>query len=234
MKPSFAWALLVVGVLLASCSSVPTFSRSELPTTVTVVESGDFLVLEPSAVPPKSVGLVFYPGGLVKPEAYALALAGVAAAGYPVVIVKMPFDLAFFDAEKGLRSLGAVPTVKKWVIGGHSLGGVAATMAVGKHPEAFAGIVFLASYPAQDNSLAASPLPALSVAASNDGLATPEKVAAASGFLPPHTVKVVIQGGNHAQFADYGPQKGDGTATLPRSQQQTETRAALLEFLATF
>jgi hypothetical protein len=42
---------------------------------------------------------------------------------------------------------------------------------------------------------------------------------------------VVLEGGNHAQFGSYGPQRGDGTATLSASEQQERTRAALREWL---
>lgn len=41
-------------------------------------------------------------------------------------------------------------------------------------------------------------------------------------LLPPGTIREVIQGGNHAQFGDYGPQPGDGTATIPAEEQQQQ------------
>lgn len=228
------FALVLAAIVLVSCSSVPTFTLGDLPSAVRVTDRGDCLILEPTTKPTKSVGVLFYPGGFVKPEAYSLSLSPLAAAGYAVVILKMPFDLAFFDAEKGFVAVNVVspvPGVQKWVIGGHSLGGVAAAIAVDKHRDAFAGIVFWASYPAKDNDLSGLPLPALSVSASNDGLSTPAKVEAASAFLPQGTVRVVIEGGIHAQFADYGPQKGDGIATIDRRQQQDEANSAVLKFL---
>lgn len=234
MKLHLSLGLLAATVLMASCSSVPTFTRAELPASVKVTDQGDKLILEPSSVPMKTTGVLFYPGGFVKPDAYLLALSPLAAAGYPVVILKMPFDLAFFDAEKGFTSLSSVPGVQKWAIGGHSLGGVAAAIAADKHRSAFAGIIFWASYPAKDNDLSAADLPALSISASNDGLSTPAKVEAAAPYLPRGAVQVVITGGNHAQFADYGPQKGDGTASIDRRQQQNEATAAVLTFLAGF
>jgi hypothetical protein len=41
----------------------------------------------------------------------------------------------------------------------------------------------------------------------------------------------VINGGNHAQFGNYGPQKGDGTATVSREEQQAETARLILDFI---
>jgi len=41
----------------------------------------------------------------------------------------------------------------------------------------------------------------------------------------------VIEGGNHAQFGYYGPQKGDGVATVSRDEQQRLTVSAILELV---
>jgi hypothetical protein len=51
--------------------------------------------------------------------------------------------------------------------------------------------------------------------------------------LPAGTELEVIQGGNHAQFGHYGPQKGDGTPTLDRDEQQRLTTNAVLDLIAT-
>ena len=43
---------------------------------------------------------------------------------------------------------------------------------------------------------------------------------------------VEIQGGNHAQFGNYGPQKGDLPATISAEKQQEQTVEAIGVFLA--
>ena len=43
---------------------------------------------------------------------------------------------------------------------------------------------------------------------------------------------VEIPGGNHAQFGNYGPQKGDPPASITAAEQQAETVAAIQAFLA--
>jgi hypothetical protein len=48
--------------------------------------------------------------------------------------------------------------------------------------------------------------------------------------LPEGFTELVIEGGNHAGFASYGAQKGDGTATLTAAEQQ----AAVAEAVAVF
>ncbi|MEI6101951.1 MAG: alpha/beta hydrolase, partial [Eubacteriales bacterium] len=42
---------------------------------------------------------------------------------------------------------------------------------------------------------------------------------------------VVLQGGNHAQFGNYGLQQGDGTATISRESQQNQTADAIAGFI---
>ena len=43
---------------------------------------------------------------------------------------------------------------------------------------------------------------------------------------------VEIQGGNHAQFGNYGPQKGDLPAEITAEEQQAQTVAAITDFIA--
>jgi hypothetical protein len=45
--------------------------------------------------------------------------------------------------------------------------------------------------------------------------------------LPVDATLVEIEGGNHAQFGDYGPQEGDGVATIDRAEQQRMTARAI-------
>ncbi|MCB0120849.1 MAG: hypothetical protein KDE58_01335, partial [Caldilineaceae bacterium] len=52
-----------------------------------------WLTFTPTAQAPTS-GFIFYPGGRVDPRAYAPAAHAIAAAGYLVVIVPMPLNLA--------------------------------------------------------------------------------------------------------------------------------------------
>ena len=42
---------------------------------------------------------------------------------------------------------------------------------------------------------------------------------------------VEIEGGNHAQFGNYGPQKGDLPATISAQDQQAQTVEAIANFL---
>lgn len=43
---------------------------------------------------------------------------------------------------------------------------------------------------------------------------------------------VEIQGGNHAQFGNYGPQKGDAPAAISAEEQQAQTVEDVADFIA--
>ena len=73
--------------------------------------------------------------------------------------------------------------------------------------------------------------PALSISASEDGLSTPEKIDSAAHLLPADTIFVEIEGGNHASFGAYGPQAGDGKATIPDDDIRAQITEALSPFL---
>lgn len=191
---------------------------------VTLTDVGDAWVLAPASLPSET-GLVFIPGAKVEPLAYAATLVGVVEDGATVVITKPTLNLAFFD----LRPLSAftqhVPGVDEWFVGGHSLGGVRACQLT----EGTDGLVLFGSYCATD--LSDSGLEVLSISGSEDGLSTPEKIDSAAGLLPADTTFVVIEGGNHAGFGAYGPQAGDGEATIPDAEIRAQITAALGPFL---
>lgn len=198
---------------------------------VSVTDVGDAVVLTPTAEadrPASGTGLVFIPGAKVDPYAYLYKLSGVVAeAGVTVVITKPTLNLAFFDLRPLETFTAAAPDVDTWFVGGHSLGGVRACQ-LAEDP-AVSGLVLFGSYCAND--LSGSALEVLSLAGSDDGLSTPEKVADARVRLPADATMVEIDGANHARFGDYGVQPGDGTATISTEEARTEITRSLVDLL---
>jgi pimeloyl-ACP methyl ester carboxylesterase len=176
-------------------------------------------------------GFVFYPGGLVDPAAYAPWMRRLADGGALAVIVPMPLDLAVFGIGRAAEVVRAFPRVDRWAIGGHSLGGAMAAEFVKGNPGTFSGIALLASYPAESTDLSALPIQAVSTYGTRNGVTPPEGFEASLARLPAGTELVVIDGGNHAQFGHYGPQTGDGVATIDREEQQRQTAETVLAFL---
>ena len=190
-----------------------------------VVETDPWLTFSPVGETPQA-GLIVYPGGHVDPRAYAPLAREIAARGYRVVIVPMPLALAVMAPDKAVDVMAENPTVSSWAIGGHSLGGAMAARFAYTHPDAVDGLVLWAAYPASTDDLSGFDLMTASIYGTLDGLSTGEKIDASRPLLPASTRWVAIEGGNHAQFGDYGRQAGDGTATIPAAGQQAQAAEA--------
>ncbi len=229
-------SVLAGGFLLwskdAYAPSSPALAAMKSSDRVKVTDSTRYVLFEPTVLKSDEMtttGLIFYPGGKVEPEAYAPLLSAVAAAGHPVVLCRMPLNLAVF-ATNAADGVPAPYSAIRWAIGGHSLGGSMAAFYSYKHPGKVAGLVLLGSYPAESNDFSGTTLPVLSIYGTNDmGVG---KIRQSRTLLPEATTWLELSGGNHAQFGDYGPQKGDGTATLSRESQQNLAVESITAFLS--
>lgn len=195
---------------------------------VYVSPENGWVIFFPAENPRPETGFIFYPGGKVDYRAYAPVLKKISAKGYFVAVVPPPLNLAFFDVTAAARVQAAYPEIKNWFVGGHSLGGVAAASYASSHEE-IRGVVFWASYPA-DDSLKNKNIPAISIFGTNDGLATTEKLDESKSLLLPDTKFVAIEGGNHAQFGSYGFQDGDNEASISPEEQWTQAANATVLF----
>lgn len=198
--------------------------ESDTMVTVTV---GDYITFKPVDAEP-NIAFVFYPGGRVDYRAYAMPLHKIAEQGFLVILLPVRLNLAFFDVNGADRAIADFPQITHWIVGGHSLGGVAAALYASKHTN-LDGVVFWASYPA-DDSLKNTKLKVLSVYGTQDMDGT-EQFDKSRTMLPVETKFVIIDGGNHGQFGDYGFQPGDKQATITRADQQAAVVDATVEFL---
>ncbi|KQQ04059.1 MULTISPECIES: alpha/beta hydrolase [unclassified Rathayibacter] len=199
---------------------------------VSVERTASAIVMTPTAAAASDdlagVGLVFVPGAKVDAQSYEATLAPLVDEGASVVITRPILNLAFFDLRSLESFTDQAEGVDRWLVGGHSLGGVKACQWA-EDPEV-AGLVLLGSYCAND--LSESDVAVLSLSGSEDGLSTLEKVDAARDQLPASADLVEIDGANHADFGWYGPQPGDGTASISHEEADRAITGALLPFLA--
>lgn len=175
-------------------------------------------------------GMIFMAGAFVAADAYLPFAKSVAAAGYPVRVIGLELGSSMAPGQQP-RLFGTLLSFmdggRDWVVGGHSLGSAQATIFAAQHPDAIAGL-FIAgsSYPYNDVSMLTVPVTLLG--ASNDAIANGRASEDRAGNLPAGATITTIEGGNHAGFGYYGPQIMDGTASIPRTQQQAQmTEAAL-------
>lgn len=213
-----------------ACSYRPAYDPVDLASQVDVIKENEFILFTPKNLAPGKWALMFYPGGLVEMDAYTPIVTQIASRGYPCILLKMPFDLAVFDAQAGKGFLPIYPD-RNWIVGGHSLGGAMASGLAKQETSRVKALFLLAAYPGEADTLASAKLPVLSISASRDGLATPAKIEANKKLLPPDTKYVVIDGGNHSQFGSYGQQSGDGTASISRSAQHSRVADEIHAFL---
>ncbi|WP_207555821.1 alpha/beta hydrolase [Intrasporangium flavum] len=197
---------------------------------VRVVDVPSGIVLSPRDQTPTRA-LVFQPGARVDPRAYVPILTEVSRAGYLVVVVKQPFEIALLATGAPGNVMARHPEVTRWAVGGHSLGGVAAADYAASDPARVNGLVLWASYPV--GSLAdRADLAVASVSGSRDGFTTPDDVAASRALLPASTAFTVVDGAVHSSFGDYGTQPGDGTPTVDHETAQRQIVAATVALLA--
>ena len=168
---------------------------------------------------------VFYPGAKVEETAYMPLLRQLAGQGMDVCLVKMPFRLAFFGADKATEVFPLYQHENRYV-GGHSLGGAMAASYAAKHTKTLRGVILFAAYPTKTLN---DPLMLLSIYGSEDGVLDMEKVANGRQYAPQRYTERVIAGGNHAQFGNYGVQKGDGGASVSAEEQQKQTVELILQ-----
>ena len=179
----------------------------------------NLIILSPTTF--SGTALIFYPGAKVEYLAYLPILEKIKkSCGITCILVEMPFNMAIFDVNAADNIINQFPDIKNWYIGGHSMGGAMASSYASKHQEKVKGLILLGAYiygnyPAEN---------ALTVYGTfNTSVA--EKINYTENI-------VVIEGGNHAQFGNYGKQKGDPDATISSVEQQNIAVEAIMEFLA--
>lgn len=245
MKAVYTAPLLLFAFFISACSYLP--EEIELIAGVELNENSKYIKLSPKNTTQKSTGIFFYPGGLVDYHAYIPLWQRLSAEGYLVLILKVNANLAIMNGNKTAPLLDDFAGIDRWLVAGHSLGGIKASIDVGAAPEKYTGMIFMGSYPFNlelqdwDGSV-------LSLYGEFDELLDNEELENAKDLVPPalivdslsqmpssstsnQSIYHEIKGGNHAYFGNYGAQDGDGAATISRTEQQELVIDFILAFL---
>lgn len=221
-------ALGIVVLLLAVCAGAffwyvsDYYPAEDVALEVMAQDSGitvqdNLTILSPSV--PSDTAIIFYPGAKVEAEAYLPLLDQIRQTGVACILVHMPFHMAIFDADAAEGVMEQFPEIQHWYMAGHSMGGAMASRFAADHLEEIDGLILLGAYIYGDYP--------------------DEKALTVYGSLNQsvedhidYTENIVeIEGGNHAQFGNYGPQKGDLPATISTEEQQAQTVDAIEQFL---
>ena len=183
-----------------------------------ITAQDNLTILSPTK--PTDTAIIFYPGAKVEAEAYLPLLDQIRQTGVTCILVHMPFHMAIFDADAAEEVMAQFPEIQHWYMAGHSMGGAMASKFAADHPDQVDGLILMGAYIYGDYP--------------------DEKTLTIYGSLNQsvedhidYTENIVeIEGGNHAQFGNYGPQKGDLPATISAQEQQAQTVEAIEAFLA--
>ena len=184
---------------------------------ITVQDS--LTILSPAS--PTDTALIFYPGAKVEAEAYLPLLDQIRQTGVTCILVHMPFHMAIFDADAAEDVMARFPEYQHWYIAGHSMGGAMASKFASDHPDQVDGLILLGAYIYGDYP-------------DEDTLTIYGSLNQSVEEHIDYTENIVeIEGGNHAQFGNYGPQKGDLPAAISAEEQQKQAVEAIEPFLHT-
>lgn len=220
----FLWGCFYFGSYYHADDTALAALESDDTVQVTEIPEGGWLFDGPT----KDTAIIFYPGAKVETSAYAPLMHRIAEERADVFLLDMPLHMAFFGINKADRIRSAYGTYSSWFMAGHSLGAAMAAQYVSEHLDAYDGLIMLAGYPTKD--LHEDGFSLLNIYGSNDGHTG--MLAKNPQYRPQDTTEVVIDGGNHAQFGNYGIQKGDGIADISAARQQEETAEAVAAFLS--
>ena len=178
---------------------------------------GSLTILSPSY--PTDTAIIFYPGAKVEGAAYLPLLDQLRRTGLTCILVEMPFRMAIFDVNAAEDVMAQFPEIRHWYLAGHSMGGAMASQFAAGHRDQVDGLILLGAYlygeyPSADTLTVYGSL----------NQSVEDKI--------DYTENVVeIEGGNHAQFGNYGPQDGDAPATISADSQQDQAVDAIVSFI---
>ena len=187
---------------------------------VTVNKISNYLFLDGNG---NDTALIFYPGAKVEYTSYLPLLIKLADNGIDCYAVEMPFNIAFFGADTAGSIINST-NYSHYILAGHSLGGIVASSYVNKTGDVD-GLVLLAAYSTDKINT-----PTLSIYGSEDNVLNMNDYNKSKPLFS-NLTEFEIAGGNHAQFAYYGNQSGDGIANITPENQQNQTADRILEFI---
>lgn len=195
---------------------------------VRVSVSSEFISFQ-STEANKELKVIFFQGGMTDPKAYAPLCRQLAENGYTTYLIKADWRLPRYDYQKILTLFNVHQ--QRFVVAGHSQGGLTAAQIVYENPGAFKGLILLGTSHPRDFDLSDHDIPVMKIYAEHDGLASVDEVMQNKPMLPVQTEWVYLKGGNHSQFGYLGNLLMDDNATISLEEQQRIALDNMVQFL---
>ena len=222
---------VIVGMCLfnerPAVQTVATYQSTYCDTVISVADDGGVEILPRNA--DADIGIVFYVGAQITPDAYIPLLAQIAEQGYACFIPNLTFNMAALEPKAADDIISSHPEIKSWILAGHSMGGLTASGYADDHRNTVDGLILVAAYANRDMSDA--DLPVLAVLGDTDGVMNKSLYDKRKAWNPADFEEHIIPGANHAGYGDYGKQPRDNDATISAEEQQTKTAEIILDWL---
>lgn len=114
-------------------------------------DAGQYIDIQPTGE--AKTLFIFYPGGLVRPQAYEWLGVALAPLGVRTVIPVFMADLAITAPNRATQLLDKLSDYERVVIGGHSLGGAMAARYALNNIDNVNGLVLMAAFSVENDNL---------------------------------------------------------------------------------
>lgn len=189
---------VVVGVCLfnerPAVQTIAAYQSTYSDTVINVADDGCVEILPQSG--DADIGIVFYVGAQITPDAYIPLLARIAERGYACFVPNLTFNMAALEPKAADAIISGHPEIKSWILAGHSMGGLTASGYAEDRRELVDGLILVAAYTNRDMS--EEDLPVLSVLGDTDGVINKALHDERLAWNPADFEEHIIPGANHA------------------------------------
>lgn len=185
------------------------------------------------SVPSSSeTGLVIVPGAFMDPMAYITRYAPLVNGGkLKLFVTRSPLNYAPLATNQINSIVTQNPSVKKWYVAGHNLGGEVTCSYAAENQSRVSGLILLGS--SCRNNISEKNIRVLDISGSNDGISTPGEVLTSAKDLPSDSKFVEIMGANHGSFGDFNRTlSGDGQVSTDLVVISTQLMMAIERFVS--
>ncbi|MCD8326470.1 MAG: alpha/beta hydrolase [Lachnospiraceae bacterium] len=221
--------LIIVGILALLVMGILLYHNQAYPEAVEIAGEMERVGKDYSFRGHSGVGFIIFSGAKTDEKAYAYIAKLLHEQGHTVVIPKQRFYLSLFGTKHGMEIMDSYPGIQKWILIGHSLGGMPVSRIAAAGPDGLAGLAFLATYASVD--LSKLDIGAIRITADHDGIMNNDFMMRYDGNLPHNASNIMLQGANHQGFAAYHSTSGrDGEASLSWQEQNEQTVRLILDY----